>query len=119
MAGTYSNQTDILANFAELQRHIAISGPRRSKPSQPKPPGGTKKQLSPTEAAEIIAKYNAGAAMTQLKVEHHMAKRTVAKVLRENGVTIRRLEVSEEFTEREPVAGIIPRGHAPQLPQGH
>ncbi|WP_373863804.1 helix-turn-helix domain-containing protein [Nocardia pseudobrasiliensis] len=48
-----------------------------------------KKQLTPEETAAIAAKYEAGASIAQLRVEHHMAKRTVAKALREAGVTIR------------------------------
>jgi hypothetical protein len=51
--------------------------------------GGPKKQLGPAETAQIVAKYEAGASMVQLKVEHHMAKRTVAKALREARVAIR------------------------------
>jgi hypothetical protein len=89
MAGTYSNRTDILENFAELCKQLEINGPRRSKASQPRASGGVKMQLGPAEAAQIIAKYAAGTSMAQLKVEHHMAKRTVAKVLRDAGVAIR------------------------------
>lgn len=63
--------------------------PRRSAPSKERTSGGPKKQLTPQEIAEIVAKYEADASMVQLKAEHHMAKRTVAKVLREAGVTIR------------------------------
>ncbi|WP_282777445.1 helix-turn-helix domain-containing protein [Nocardia sp. CC201C] len=89
MAGTYSNRTDLLEGFAELRRRIEQSGPRRSQPTRLRASGGPKKQLTPEEAAEIVAKYEAGASMAQLKVEHHMAKRTVARVLRETGVAIR------------------------------
>ncbi|MFG1791318.1 hypothetical protein [Nocardia sp. NPDC049149] len=89
MAGTYSNRTDLLQDFAELRKRIEVSGPHRSKPSPPKTSGGRKKQLGPSETADIITKYTAGTSMAQPKVEHHMAKRTVAKVLRENGVVIR------------------------------
>ncbi|MFF4024405.1 helix-turn-helix domain-containing protein [Nocardia elegans] len=45
--------------------------------------------MTATERAEIIAKYEAGASLVQLRVEHHMAKRTVTTLLREAGVTIR------------------------------
>ncbi|MEV6135177.1 hypothetical protein AB0L63_03740 [Nocardia sp. NPDC051990] len=89
LARTYSNRTDLLQNFAEPRERIDQSGPRRSKPLPPKKAGGRKKQLGPAEVAEIIAKYTAGTSMAQLKAEHHMAKRTVAKLLRENGVAIR------------------------------
>ncbi len=89
MAGTYSNRTDILEEFAELLKRIELSGPRRSKPERMRTSGGPKKLLTPEETAQIVAKYEAGASMAQLKVEHHMAKRTVAKVLREAGVVIR------------------------------
>ncbi|MGV9662779.1 helix-turn-helix domain-containing protein [Nocardia niigatensis] len=89
MAGTYSNRTDLLEQFAELRDRISRSGPRRSRTSKPLISGGPKKQLTQEEAAEIVAKYEAGASMVQLKVEHHMAKRTVAKVLREAGVVVR------------------------------
>ncbi|MGQ4599132.1 helix-turn-helix domain-containing protein [Nocardia sp. R6R-6] len=36
-----------------------------------------------------MEKYEAGASMVQLKADHHIAKRTVARVLRGAGVTIR------------------------------
>ncbi|WP_405177829.1 hypothetical protein OG225_26755 [Nocardia sp. NBC_01377] len=50
-----------------------------------------KKQLliGSDEVAEIIGKYIAGASMAELTVEHHMAKRSVAKILRQNNVMIR------------------------------
>ncbi|WP_019930551.1 helix-turn-helix domain-containing protein [Nocardia sp. BMG111209] len=89
MAGTYSNRTDILQHLSEVQERIEKSGPRQSRPSRARTSGGQKKQLGQHERTEIIAKYEAGASMVQLKVEHRMAKRTVAKVLREAGVTIR------------------------------
>ncbi|MGY2034453.1 helix-turn-helix domain-containing protein [Nocardia gipuzkoensis] len=89
MAGTYSNRTDLLEDFAELRQLIKGSGPRRSALSRSGTYGGRKKQLAPEETAAIVAKYEAGASMAQLKVEHRMAKRTVAKVLREAGVMIR------------------------------
>ncbi|MEU7214368.1 hypothetical protein [Nocardia iowensis] len=89
MAGTYSNRTDSLQRFAEAQIRIEKSGPRRSVPSQVHTSGGSKKPLGQDELAEIIAKYEAGAFIVQLKVEHHMAKRTVAKALRGAAVTIR------------------------------
>ncbi|NQE91012.1 helix-turn-helix domain-containing protein [Nocardia terpenica] len=90
MAGIYSNRTDLLDDFAELRRRLQASGPRQSKPSPaPRSSGGPKKQLASDEAATIVAKYEAGASMAQLKMEHHMAKRTVAKVLREAGVVVR------------------------------
>ncbi|MGV9834316.1 helix-turn-helix domain-containing protein [Nocardia niigatensis] len=89
MAGSYSNRTDLLENFAELQRQLERIGPRRSRLSQPRPSGGPKKHLTSEETAEIVTKYEAGVSMAQLKAEHHMAKRTVAKVLREAGVAIR------------------------------
>ncbi|MEU8898976.1 hypothetical protein [Nocardia sp. NPDC048505] len=37
----------------------------------------------------IVAEYEDDASMTHLKVEHHMAKRTIAKLLRDNGAAIR------------------------------
>ncbi|MGV9662770.1 helix-turn-helix domain-containing protein [Nocardia niigatensis] len=89
MAGTYSNRTDLLDGFAELQRRTKQYGPRRSQPARQRASGGPKKQLTLDEAAEIVTRYEAGASMAQLKVAHHMAKRTVAKALREAGVAIR------------------------------
>ncbi|MFE3983099.1 helix-turn-helix domain-containing protein [Nocardia tengchongensis] len=89
MAGTYSNRTDLLEEFGGLCRRIEQSEPRRSAPSKQRTSGGPKKQLTLKEAAEIVAQYQAGASMAQLKVEHQMAKRTVARVLQEARVTIR------------------------------
>ncbi len=89
MAGTYSNRTDLLGDFADLRKLVKQSGPRRSIRREPRTSGGPKKQLTSEEAGTIVARYEAGTSMAQLKVEHHVAKRTVAKVLREAGVAIR------------------------------
>ena len=89
MAGTYSNRTDILQDIAELRRRIELSGPRRPRPPQPVSSGGPKKHLGPDEVTALVAKYVAGASMPQLMAEHHIAKRTVAKMLRDQGVEVR------------------------------
>lgn len=89
MAGRYPNGTDLFEDFSELDKQLDRTGPCSSKTVRQQASGGLKKQLTPEDAAEIVSKYKAGASMSQLKVEHHMAKRTVAKVLREAGVTIR------------------------------
>ncbi|WP_425298301.1 helix-turn-helix domain-containing protein [Nocardia abscessus] len=89
MAGTYSKRTDLLEGLAELGKRVERSGPRKPRAPKSRTTGGPKKQLTPGEAAKIVGKYEAGASMAQLKVEHHMAKRTVAKVLKDAGVTIR------------------------------
>lgn len=78
MARRYSNRTDLLEDFTELQERVSQTGPRSSMQMPPRTSGGTKKQLTSDEAAEIVAKYEADASTAQLKVEHHMAKRTVA-----------------------------------------
>lgn len=53
-----------------------------------------------------MAQYQAGASMARLKAEHHMAKRTVAKVLRDTGIKIR---------SRGDVRGGRPRSQAMSL----
>lgn len=90
LAGNYSKQTSLLERLVKLSERVAQGG--RSASSAPEPPRlvGRKKHLTAEETAMIVAKYEAGVSMAQLKSEHHMAKRTVAKVLREAGVTIRR-----------------------------
>lgn len=80
MAGTYSNGTDVLQNFADLRKRIDRIGPRKSRPTRPRSSGGSKKHLGADEVAAIVAKYTAGAPMTQLMAEHHIAKRIVAKI---------------------------------------
>ncbi|WP_280500575.1 hypothetical protein [Nocardia farcinica] len=89
LAGNYSKQAALLERLVKLSEGAVRGG--RSASSAPEPPRlvGRKKHLAADETAQIVAKYEAGASMAQLKVEHHMAKRTVAKVLREAGVTIR------------------------------
>ncbi|MBB5912004.1 hypothetical protein BJY24_000871 [Nocardia transvalensis] len=44
---------------------------------------GSKNQLTLEVTAAIVTKYEAGASMARLKAEHHMTKRTVPTVLRE------------------------------------
>ncbi|WP_425302551.1 helix-turn-helix domain-containing protein [Nocardia farcinica] len=89
LAGNYSKQTSLLERLVKLSERVARGG--RSASSAPEPPRlvGRKKHLTAEETATIVAKYEAGVSMAQLKAEHHMAKRTVAKVLREAGVTVR------------------------------
>ena len=89
IAETYTNRTDLLDGFAELGKRIDKSGPRPVRPSKPRASGGRKKQLTDAERTEIVAKYEAGASMVAIMADHHMAKRTVAKVLREAEVSIR------------------------------
>ncbi|MGV9751144.1 helix-turn-helix domain-containing protein [Nocardia farcinica] len=89
LAGNYSKQAALLERLVKLSERVARGG--RSASSAPEGPRlvGRKKHLTAEEAATIVAKYEAGVSMARLKMEHHMAKRTVAKVLREAGVTIR------------------------------
>lgn len=89
LAGNYSKQAPLLERLVKLTDSVGRG--ERSASSAPEPPrsAGRKKHLTAEEAATIVAKYEAGVSMAQLKAEHHMAKRTVAKVLRENGVMIR------------------------------
>lgn len=82
LAGTYSKQSGVLDNLADLMQQVEASNPRHAKqPPPPRSSGGLKKHLTDEEIAAIVAKYEAGVSMAQLKVEHHMTKRTVAKVL--------------------------------------
>ncbi|MBF6259950.1 hypothetical protein IU468_27135 [Nocardia farcinica] len=89
LAGNYSKQTALLERLVKLSERVRQG--RRPTSSTPDPGRlvGRKKHLTADETAQIVAKYEAGASMAQLKAEHHMAKRTVAKVLREAGVTVR------------------------------
>ncbi|WP_174190053.1 hypothetical protein [Nocardia barduliensis] len=89
LAGNYSKQTVLLERLVKLSERVARGG--RSASSVPESPRlvGRKKHLTAEETAQIVAKYESGASMAQLKVEHQMAKRTVAKLLRDKGVTIR------------------------------
>lgn len=89
LAGNYSKQAALLERLVKLSDRAGRG--ERSASSTPEPPPlvGRKKHLTTEEAATIVAKYEAGVSMARLKMEHHMAKRTVAKVLREAGVTIR------------------------------
>lgn len=90
LAGTYSKHSGLLDRFANLRKQVEADGPRQAKQSpRPRSSGGPKKHLTADETSAIVAKYEAGVSMAQLKVEHHMAKRTVARVLREAGVLIR------------------------------
>lgn len=90
LAGAYSKQSGLLGRFADLRRHVEADSPRQAKESPPpRSSGGPKKHLTHEQTEAIVAEYEAGVSMAQLKVEHRMAKRTVAKVLREAGVTIR------------------------------
>ncbi|WP_280483623.1 helix-turn-helix domain-containing protein [Nocardia farcinica] len=89
LAGNYPKHAALLERLVKLSEQVGRG--ERSASNAPEPPRlvGRKKHLTADETAQIVAKYEAGASMAQLKVEHHMAKRTVAKVLREAGVTIR------------------------------
>jgi len=89
LPGSYSNHVALLQSLCELDERLHACGSRSSTDPEPRTSRGAKKHLKPEEVAEIVAKYEAGASMTQLMVEHQMAKRTVARTLREAGVAIR------------------------------
>ncbi|MBF6185086.1 hypothetical protein IU433_26440 [Nocardia puris] len=89
LAGNYSKQAALLERLVKLSERVARGGRSTSSAPEPLRLVGRKKHLTAEETAQIVAKYESGTSMAQLKVEHHMAKRTVAKVLREAGVTIR------------------------------
>lgn len=90
LAGAYSKQSGLLDRYADLRKQVEVHSPRQATQTlRPRSSGGPKKHLAAEEATAIVTEYEAGASMAQLKGEHHMAKRTVAKVLREAGVTIR------------------------------
>ncbi|MFD3425327.1 hypothetical protein [Nocardia fluminea] len=89
LAGRYSKHSRLLDDLVstskrteQLERQTGAEPATSAKAIR-------KKVLTYDEVATIIAKYEAGASLVQLRVEHRMAKRTVARVLRENGVTIR------------------------------
>ncbi|MFI6367621.1 helix-turn-helix domain-containing protein [Nocardia sp. NPDC050630] len=60
------------------------------------PSPGRKRHLKQAEVDEIVARYRAGRHSTQLAKEHGLAKETVLKLLRANGVKIRRQGLSPE-----------------------
>ncbi|MGW0355830.1 helix-turn-helix domain-containing protein [Nocardia nova] len=89
LAGNYSKQTHLLERLVlTSQRAEDNSRPALNAAAAP-PTAGRKKHVTAAERAEIVAKYKAGASLVQLRTEHRMAKRTVTKLLREAGVTIR------------------------------
>ncbi|MBF4996654.1 hypothetical protein IRT45_05730 [Nocardia sp. BSTN01] len=65
----------------EVRRIDPEPDPRRTSNDRKKP--------TRAETAEMVRRYLAGASLAELKVEHHMSKNTVAKILRDAGVTIR------------------------------
>ncbi|MBF6276361.1 MULTISPECIES: hypothetical protein [Nocardia] len=89
LAGNYSKQAHLLERLVLTSQHAESNNqPVLQAPAAP-PRAIRKKHVTATERAEIVAKYEAGASLVQLRTEHHMAKRTVTKLLREAGVTIR------------------------------
>ena len=89
LAGRYSKQSALLHHLVSASTCTErFERPAEAGSSTPAQAGG-KKLLTSEEAATIVAKYEAGASLAQLRVEHQMAKRTVSKLLRENGTRIR------------------------------
>ncbi|UGT63986.1 hypothetical protein [Nocardia asteroides] len=88
LAGSYSKQADLLNYLTGLQIEASQDQRRHDrKDEQPNP--RQRKYLDAEEVGQMVGKYEAGASLTQLKAEHHMAKANVAKVLQQAGLAIR------------------------------
>lgn len=96
LARAYSKRADLRQTYADLHKQIEHSKPRRPSRPQTGRPRTHKRQLGRAEIDEIITKYKSGISTNQLMVGHHLAKRTIAVLLKSNGVTMRRQGLSEQ-----------------------
>lgn len=92
---TYSRKAHLSQRVAELEKRYEALGsavPRLTYVPSP----GRKRHLAQAEVDEIVAQYRAGRHSTQLAKEHGLAKETVLKLLRANGVKMRRQGLTSE-----------------------
>ena len=67
---------------------------------QDKPKIRSKSFLTPDDAADITARYEAGETTQQIGTRYSISKTRVATVLREQGVSIRRQGLTERAGQR-------------------
>ena len=85
----HSKRSDLSQAFADLQKHLANGAARPRLPAQ-KLPRRHNRLLDHVTIDELVTKYEAGESSTALVADYGIAKATVLKLLRANGVTIRR-----------------------------
>jgi DNA-directed RNA polymerase specialized sigma24 family protein len=69
---------------------------RTAPPANPAKPGQAQRRLTPTQVAELVRQYEAGADMKVLAANWHMHRATVAGQLRRAGVERRRRGVPQD-----------------------
>ncbi|MFH5208603.1 helix-turn-helix domain-containing protein [Antrihabitans sp. NCIMB 15449] len=92
----YSKRDDLKKTYADLRKQIDTAKPRPSKPVKTGRTHALKRQVGRAEVDEIVAKYESGISTNQLMAEHHLAKRTIAALLKANGVTMRRQGLTDQ-----------------------
>jgi AraC-like DNA-binding protein len=90
--GRNSNLAHLCKRWADLRKHISES-PQR--PATSGTPPRSKRFLVPTDIDDIVHRYDAGETTEQIGANYGISKTRVARVLREQGVTIRRQGLTE------------------------
>ena len=90
--GRNSNLADVSNRWFDLCKQVSES-PQRP-PSSGTPPR-SKRFLVPTDIDDIVHRYDAGETTEQIGANYGMSKTRVTRVLREQGVTIRRQGLTE------------------------
>jgi Mor family transcriptional regulator len=91
--GRNSNLAHLRKKWTGLHKRISES-PRR--PASSDTPLRSKRFLIPTDIDDIVHRYDAGETTEQIGARYGISKTRVARVLREQGVTIRRQGLTEE-----------------------
>jgi lambda repressor-like predicted transcriptional regulator len=94
--GRNSNLAHLSNRWSDLRERIAESLPRPPLLYQDKPKIRSKRFLTATDIADIIAHYQAGQTTQQVGTRHGISKTRVATVLREQGISIRRQGLNDE-----------------------
>jgi len=96
LIGTYSNKAYLTDQYTDLRELLHALPVRPTKPHQAAQTRRWKRRLGRAEIDEIIAKYQSGVSSNRLMSDHHLAKRTISKLLKANGVHMRRQGLTDE-----------------------
>jgi lambda repressor-like predicted transcriptional regulator len=108
--GRNSNLGHLCKKWAGLRKSIdeSLPQPLLSQPNGPKP--RAKRFLTADAVTDIVRRYGGGETTQQISNRYGISKSCVAKVLREQGVAIRRQGLNDE--QENEAAGLHVAGHS-------
>lgn len=96
LIGRNSNLANLSNKWSDLRRLIQESPPRPHLSVQDVRESRSKRFLTAQDTADIVARYEVGDTTEEIGADLRISKTRVAKILREQGITIRRQGLNDE-----------------------